>query len=528
MLRTRRRSTVRRSVRAAVRADAPELAVVHVAAEYWPVAQTGGLAEAVHGLAAHQRRQGVRVLAIVPFYRGIRQADLSLEPVGRPLRVRVGTQDEQVRVLRWVRVGEPDVLFVDHPPSFDRPGLYGEGGVDYPDNAQRFALFSHAVLRVLPHVTAGPVVLHAHDWHAALSLVYLRTLYQGIAPYDRMSAVLSVHNAGYQGHFPPESVTAVGLPAETYDWRRLEWYGRANWLKGGLSYADAVVTVSPNHAGELRTPVGGFGLHEAFTELGERFVGILNGIDGDAWNPATDARIAARFSVADLTGKAHCKAALQQELGLDVRPSIPLAVMSARLVAQKGFDLVLAGLVERFPDAQFAFLGQGEERYEAGVGALARRFPGRVVLERNFHDALEHRLLAGADILLMPSLYEPCGLTQLRAQRYGVLPVARRVGGLADTIEHERTGFLFEENSLDAFDAGLRRALEVYRDPREWETRVRRAMRRDCSWTRSVTRYLDLYRQALDRAAAAAPKRPARRGAAPRRLPRIAHATPVA
>ena len=526
MLRTRRRSAGQRSVRAAVPTDAPELTVVHLAAEYWPVAQTGGLAEAVHGLAAHQRLAGVRALAIVPFYRGVRQADLPLEPVGRPLRVRVGMRDEQVRVLRWTRAGEPDVLFVDHPPSFDRPGLYGEGGADYPDNARRFALFGHAALRLLPDIADGPVVLHAHDWHAALSLVYLRTLYQGVAPYRRVSAVLSVHNAGYQGHFPPESVPAVGLPPETYDWRRLEWYGRANWLKGGMSYADAVVTVSPTHAGELRTPVGGFGLHEAFDELGDRLVGILNGIDADVWNPATDARIAARFSVADLSGKARCKAALQQELGLDVSPRTPLAVMSARLVAQKGFDLVLAGLVERFPDAQFAFLGQGEARYEAGIGTLAQRFSKRVVLER-FSDPLEHRLLAGADILLMPSLYEPCGLTQMRAQRYGVLPVARRVGGLADTIEHERTGFLFEENSLDALDAGLRRALEVYRDPREWEGRVRRAMRRDFGWSRPVSRYLDLYRRTLDRAAACAPRRARRRATPARRLPRIAHRTPA-
>ncbi len=527
MLRTSRRTAAKAQVRAPSRADPPGLTVVHVAAEYWPIAQIGGLAEAVHGLAAHQQLAGARVLAIVPFYRRIREAGLSLEGVGRPLPVRVGKRSEQVRVLRWVRAGEPDVLFVDHPPSFDRPGVYGEGGSDYPDNAQRFALFSLAALRLLPEVAAGPVVLHAHDWHAALVLVYLRTLYEGVAPYCRMSAVLSVHNAGYQGHFPPESVAAVGLPADTYDWRRLEWYGRANWLKGGLSYADAVVTVSPTHASELRTPVGGFGLHQAFAGLGDRFVGILNGIDCQAWNPATDGLIAHRFSVTDLAGKRACKAALQHELGLAVDPRTPLAVMSARLVAQKGFDLVLAGLVERFPEVQFAFLGQGEGRYEAGVGALAQRFPGRVVLERNFHDALEHRLLAGADLLLMPSLYEPCGLTQMRAQRYGALPVARRVGGLADTIEHERTGFVFEENSLDAFEGALRRALEVYRNPPEWEIRVRRAMRRDFGWTRSVSQYLALYRRTLDRVAVSVPKRPSRHRAVPRSASRVAQATPA-
>jgi len=526
MLRTKRRRAVKTAVRAPP-VDQPALTVVHLAAEYWPVAQIGGLAEAVHGLAAHQRLAGARVLAVVPFHRAVREAGLSLEPAGGPLVVRVGHRHEQVAVLRWARPGEPDVLFVDHPPSFDRAGVYGEGGGDYPDNAQRFALFSLAALRILPEIASGPLVLHAHDWHAALGLVYLRTLYEGVTPYNRMSAVLSVHNAGYQGHFPPESVAAVGLPPETYDWRRLEWYGRANWLKGGMAYADAVVTVSPNHAHELRTPVGGFGLHDAFAGLGERFVGILNGIDCDIWNPATDPQIAQRFMLTDLAGKRHCKAALQQELGLTVGPRIPLAVMSARLVAQKGFDLVLAGLVERFPDVEFAFLGRGEERYEAGIGALAHRFPARVVLERHFHDALEHRLLAGADILLMPSLYEPCGLTQMRAQRYGVLPVARRVGGLADTIQHEQTGFLFEDNAVDALVGALHRALEVYQDPGEWEIRVRRAMVRDFSWARSVSQYLHLYRRTLDRAAAHTPRRSCRPSAA-RRLSRTAQAAPAA
>lgn len=525
MLRTSHRSAAKARARAPSRADSP-LTVVHVTAEYWPVAQIGGLAEAVHGLAAHQWLGGAQVVAIVPFYRGVREAGLALEVLGPPMRVRVGRRDEQVRVLRWARPGEPDVLFVDHPPSFDRPGVYGDGGADYPDNAHRFAAFSLAALRLLPDLAAGPLVLHAHDWHAALALVYLRTLYEGVAPYCRMSAVLSVHNAGYQGHFPPESVTAVGLPADTYEWRRLEWYGRANWLKGGMAYADAIVTVSPTHAGELRTPVGGFGLHEAFAGLGDRFVGILNGIDGEVWNPATDPLIEQRFSATDQTGKRQCKAALQQELGLATEPRTPLAVMSARLVAQKGFDLVLGGPVERFPDVQFAFLGRGEERYEAGVGVLMQRFPARVVLERNFHDALEHRLLAGADILLMPSLYEPCGLTQMRAQRYGALPVARRVGGLVDTIEHERTGFLFEENSTDGFEGALRRALEVYRDPAEWQIRVRRAMRRDFGWGRAVSQYLDVYRRTLDRVEACSPGRFCRR-VSPRRLPRIAHTSPA-
>jgi starch synthase len=483
-------------VPAAVEVPVLPLTVIHVAAEYWPVAQTGGLAEAVRGLVTYERLGGVRALAVVPLYRTVRDAGLDLTPFGEPLRFRLGPRDEQVQVWRWARPGAPDVLLVDHPPSFDRPGIYGQGG-DYADNARRFALLSRSALALVPRLAAGPLVLHAHDWHAALAPVYLRTVFQGVEPYDRVPVVLSVHNAGYQGHFAPESVSDVGLPSEAYDWRRLEWYGRANWLKGGLSYADAVVTVSPTHAVELTTAVGGFGLHETFAGLGDRLVGILNGIDPAQWDPRRDPLIATAFSAEDPTGKGQCKAALQRELGLPVEPHTPLAVMSARLVGQKGFDLILAGLVERFPQMQFAFLGRGDASYEAALAALAQRHAPRTVLERRFTDAAEHRLLAGADILLAPSLYEPCGLTQMRAQRYGALPVARRVGGLADTIADGRTGFLFDENALEAFGSALSRAVAVYHDPAEWAERVRCAMGQDFGWSRSVARYLAVYRRTL-------------------------------
>ena len=405
------------------------LTVVHVAAEYWPVAQTGGLAEAVRGLAAYERLAGVRAVAVVPLYRAVRDAGLDLTPFGEPFGLRLGPRDEEIQVWRWAQPGEPDVLLVDHPPSFDRPSIYGEDA-GYGDNARRFALLGLSALALLPRFADGPLVVHAHDWHAALAPIYLRTVFHGMEPYDRVAAVLSVHNAGFQGHFPAASVAEVGLPAEAYDWRRLEWYGRANWLKGGVAYADAVVTVSPTHAVELTTPIGGFGLHETFGALGDRLTGIVNGIDTAQWDPRADPLIAAPYSAGDLAPKAQCKAALQRELGLPLEPRTPLAVTSARLVAQKGFDLVLAGLVDRFPYVQFAFLGRGDARYEAALTELVHRAAPRAVLERRFTDAAEHRLLAGADILLVPSLYEPCGLTQMRAQRYGVLPVARRVGGL--------------------------------------------------------------------------------------------------
>jgi starch synthase len=471
------------------------LTIVHVGAEYWPVAQVGGLAEALHGLARAQQRAGARVIAIVPFYRQVRQAGLSLEPGGVECAGQ-GPAEGRVRWWRWARPAEPEVWFVDHP-WFDRAGIYGEGGGEYGDNGERFALLSRAAVCLLGEAApSGPVVLHAHDWHGALALVYLRATRWLDASPQPVAGVLSVHNAAFQGQFPAELVAAVGLPAEVYEPRGLEWYGRANWLKGGLAYADAVVTVSPTHARELVTEAGGFGLHQTFASLGERLTGILNGIDVESWNPARDPSIPARYSAARLEGKRACKRALQRALGLAAGERIPLAVMSTRLVWQKGLDLILDGLAERFDGLQLVFLGRGEPRYEAALASLAARFPGRVVLDREFSEAQERRLLAGADILLMPSFYEPCGLTQMRAQRYGVLPVARRVGGLADTIDPE-VGFLFDDPTAAALAGALARALAAYGREREWTARVRRAMGRDFSWSGPVRQYLDLYRRIL-------------------------------
>ncbi|MBI4419362.1 MAG: glycogen synthase, partial [Gemmatimonadetes bacterium] len=411
--------------------------VVHLTAEYWPYARTGGLGEAVEGIARGQAASKVRTLALLPLYRVVRESGIPLEPYGAPQAVAVGPATESVRLWRLAQRadGAPAVLFVDHPPSFDRAGIYGEAGADYPDNARRFALFGRAVLQALSQLAKPPIVLHAHDWHTALAPVYLRSQLAGDRFYDRVASVLTVHNAGFQGHFARESLDEVGLPDSLYDWRWLEWFGRVNWLKGGLAFADFATTVSSTHAHELRTEVGGFGLHEAFIALKDRFVGILNGIDVDIWDPAIDPHIPRTYTVDDLSGKQRCKAALQRAYGLPQRARTPLLGMSARLVSQKGLDLILGAHFLWAADAQFIFLGTGEERYESALREIAAAVPDQVAVETDFTDEREHRLLAGADVLLMPSLYEPCGLTQMRAQRYGALPVGRRVGGLADTIE---------------------------------------------------------------------------------------------
>jgi starch synthase len=309
--------------------------------------------------------------------------------------------------------------------------------------------------------------------------------------------VLSAHNAGFQGHFPPETLVDLGLPPELYTVRVFEWYDRMNVLKGGLAFSDLAVTVSPTHARELCTPEGGFGLHDTFAGFGDRLVGILNGIDPALWDPSTDPLIAARYSAADLGGKRECKVALQRAFRLPEQPDAPLFGMSARLVAQKGLDIVLGADLQSYGEGQFVFLGAGERRYQRVLAQLALAAPDHIAVEFNFTDRQEHRLLAGADALLMPSLYEPCGLTQMRAQRYGAIPVARRVGGLADSIADDVTGVLFDEYTPEGFMTALGRVTRRYHQPAGWRALVRRAMAQEFGWDVSVARYLEVYRRAL-------------------------------
>ena len=472
--------------------------VVHVTAEYFPYARTGGLAEAVSGLAQFQRAAGLEVMVLIPLYRTVRDVEPDLEPVGPPFLVPIGGRSEEARVFRAAgRTAGPQVFFIEHLDYFNRPGIYGENAIDYPDNARRFAFFALASLTALPRLVTGPVLLHAHDWHTALVPVYLRTTLAGEPFAEAATTVLSVHNPGYQGHFPPETIPDVGLPWELYDWRKLEWYGKVNFLKGGLAFTDFVTTVSPTQARELRTPGGGFGLHDVFLSLGDRLVGVLNGIDQREWDPSTDTQITAQYAAGQLDGKRRCKAALQRSFGLPQRRKTPLFGMTGRLVTQKGLDLILGAHELLETDAQFVFLGSGEQRYEQALVELASWAPNRIGVQLDFSDRLEHRLMAGADIFLMPSLYEPCGLTQMRSQRYGAPPVVRDVGGLRDTVEDGVTGFSFDAYTSEAFSEAAFRALACYANPSRWQAVMRAGMARDFSWERSVAEYLDVYRRAL-------------------------------
>ncbi len=473
--------------------------VVHLAVEYYPFARTGGLAEAANGLAKFQTFAGVTSLALMPLHRSAREAAGDLEEVGDPIAVEIGGRRELARVYRQRRPAErARVWFIGHDGFFDRGGIYGEGGRDYPDNLERWVFFCQAAVRALPRIAEQPLLLHAHDWHTALALAYLRVHHRDDPWFRQVRSVLSVHNAGYQGHYRAERLPDLQLPWELYSWDLLEWYGQLNLLKTGLVYADAAVTVSPNHARELRTASGGFGLHDVFAWMGPRFSGILNGIDQRAWDPATDPVLAERYTRDALAGKPACKRDTQRAFGLEERPDLPLFGMAARLVKQKGLDIILEGPDLLMLPAQFVFLGQGDPAYEHALRQLAAAFPGRIASDTGFNDEKEHRLMGGADVLLMPCQYEPCGLTQMRAQRYGALPLVRRVGGLADTVEQGVTGFIFDAFAHEPLVGASLRALDLYARPGEWRVMMRDAMARDFSWESSVQQYLDVYRHVLD------------------------------
>jgi starch synthase len=484
---------------AADKQDRPSLpAVVHLSAEYFPYARTGGLAEAVSGLASFQHRAGHRVVAMLPLYRSVRELAAGLIPAGDPFPVQVGPTGELAQLFRVMGAGPgPEVYAIAHPHFYDRPGIYGDSNGDYQDSARRFAFFVLAALEALPRFVSGPTILHAHDWHTALAPLYLRTTHAHRPVARQVRSILAVHNPGYQGHFPAEMVPEVGLPWEVYTYHCLEWYGRANMLKGGLTTADLVVTVSAKHAEELRTDEGGFGLQEVFQALGPRLIGITNGIDQSVWDPTTDPHITATYDSRQLEPKERCKAALQRAFGLPQRRRTPLFAFAGRLAQQKGLDVIFASYHLLNADAQFVFLGGGEKRYADSLLELRRALPEKVGVETNFSDRMEHRLMAGADMFLMPSVYEPCGLTQMRAQRYGTLPVGRRVGGIADTVEDGVTGFLFDKYDSSAFQEAAFRAMGAMQDRERWYMMMRTAMHRDFSWDRATRRYAAVYRAVL-------------------------------
>jgi len=475
------------------------LHVLSVASEIYPLIKTGGLADVAGALPAALSAHDVKMVTLVPGYPAVIAAIEDAKPV-----IRIENLMGAPATLIGGRTAGLDLLAIDAPHLYDRAGgPYLDGaGRDWPDNGRRFA----ALAQVAALIGGGlipryrPALIHAHDWQAALTPAYLR-----YAGRSGLPVVLTIHNLAFQGRFPRDLLSAIGLPDESFTLDGVEYYGEIGFLKAGMLFADAITTVSPSYAAEIATEAGGMGLGGLLAGRAGDLVGILNGIDTAVWNPAEDDLLPNRFSIDHPGGRARNKAALQAALGLDELPAAPLFGVISRLSEQKGLDLLLAALPELCADGgQVALLGTGEAWLEDGFRAAAARYPGQVACRIAYDEVTAHLIQGGCDALLVPSRFEPCGLTQLCALRYGAVPVVARTGGLADSVVDANeaalragvaTGIVFSPISRAGFTAALRRTSILYRDAPTWRAMQRNGMQADVSWDRSAGRYADLYRQ---------------------------------
>jgi starch synthase len=479
----------------------PQLRVLHAAAELYPWVKTGGLGDVVAALPPALARLGADVRLVLPGFAALLDA---FAPSG-VTRLRTPFMPERVRLARAPVPGSGITAYlVDHPAFYDRPGspYQAPAGSDWPDNHRRFALLGWVAAALALGADPGwrPDIVHCHDWHAGLAPAYLRA---GRAP---AASVFTVHNLAYQGFFPAALFPDLALPPDFFATDGVEFYGGLSFLKSGLFYAERLTTVSPTYAREIQTPAFGMGLDGLLRTRAAALSGILNGVDPRIWSPRSDRLLPRRFGLADAAaGKAAAKAALERRFGFAAAPEAPLFGAVTRLTAQKGFDLLLAALPALVAlGARLVLLGSGDGGLESGFAAAAGTHRGRVGVEIGYDEALSHLIVAGSDAVLVPSRFEPCGLTQLYALRYGALPLVRRTGGLADTVvdanavtlaDGSATGFAFDEETPTALAAAGQRAIALYADPAAWRRVVRRAMTRDFSWAAAARRYLALYRE---------------------------------
>ncbi len=483
--------------------------ILQVSAELFPLLKTGGLADVAGALPVALAAAGEDVRVLLPGFPPIMAGVADRVPVAE-LRAPWG---ESVRLLlgRIELPGAPALpaYVIDAPALYDRPGNPYEDGQrqPYPDNHRRFALLGWAAARLAAGLDPdwAPELVHAHDWHAGLAPAYMALSRPSDAP--RVASVFTVHNLAYQGVFPSWHFAELGLPGSAFDVHGLEYHGQISFMKAGLYYADRLTTVSPTYAREIQTPEQGCGLDGLLRSRADALTGILNAVGETVWNPATDALLPHAYDARRPGGKARCKAALQEALGLAVLPDAPLFVIVSRLTEQKGLHLVLDGLDDLLArGGQFALLGSGDAWLEAAFRERAAAAPRSASVTLGYDEALAHRLFGAGDVTLVPSRFEPCGLTQLYGLKYGSLPLVHRVGGLADTVvdctledmaEGTATGFVFDAFGSAGYARALRRAFALYDRPADWKRVRASAMRRPADWATAAARYIEVYRQAL-------------------------------
>lgn len=481
------------------------LSVLFVASEVAPFRKTGGLADVVGALPKALAERGIDVRVVMPLYGGVRWDDLERLDGSLVVPMYNGPVRSGVR-LGHLPGSNVRVYFIEHHRFFDRPYLYGPPGDAYPDNLERFSFFSRAALELCKATGFIPDVVHAHDWQAALVPVYCNTVEWG-RPLHGSASVFTIHNLAYQGVFAPGGMFITGLGWEHLTPHEFEHFGDLNLMKGALKHSTMLSTVSPTYCREIQTPASGYGLDGVLGGRSGDLWGILNGIDVNEWNPETDKHLPARYTKHDLRNKDECKAALQRELGLPVEPRVPLFGVVGRLTHQKGFDVLAHCMQELLSwNMQMVLLGTGDADAEHYFGELSWQRGDKFRAVIGFNDALAHRIEAGSDFFIMPSRFEPCGLNQMYSLRYGSVPIVRRTGGLADTVENydeqreSGTGFCFDDLTVEALRNTIGWALSTYHDRPDHFRRLQvRGMQQDFSWQRAAEAYEYLYLEAYRR-----------------------------
>lgn len=477
--------------------------ILFVASEVAPFAKTGGLADVTGSLPRELKRLGHDVRIILPFYKAVAQGDFLVRKTRKSVDIPLDGSLHK-GLLRQCLLDDIPVYLLENKAYFHRDFLYGSAAGDYADNPQRFAFFCRGVLELLKRLDYRPDVLHCHDWQTALVPFLLKYEYAADPFFANMAVILTIHNLAFQGLFPVASLEAMGLDRSYFTIDMLEYYSKVNVLKGGLLTADLINTVSETYCAEILTKEEGCGLDGVLQLRREDLKGVLNGLDYAEWDPAADPDIFRNYTASALAGKAVNKKGLQKLLGLEPRPDIPLLGMVSRLTAQKGFDLV-GELLPRLAaeKLQLVVIGTGEEKYVQQFADIRAQGSKNISLHVGFDPPLARKIYAGSDIFLMPSHFEPCGLGQLIALRYGAVPVVRKTGGLADTVVDgldngkEQTGFAFDAYAASPFWDAIKRALAAYHDPEGWKKIMRRGMNSDFSWRRSAAKYEELYRHGL-------------------------------